>query len=53
VTARQWILVVWLGISGLFVVFRGVTRSHRDYTMRDAVVGAIEIAVLIWLVTTL
>jgi hypothetical protein len=52
-SAAQWILVAWIGMSGLIVFGRGCAGSTRRYGTWDAIGAVIECGLAIWLVTTL
>lgn len=50
-TNAQPFLIGWLIMSGAIVFVRGIAGTSRRYTMLDSILGAIEIAFLVWLVT--
>lgn len=45
------LLIGWLIGSALVTFVRGIAGVRREYTLLDAILGPIEIAFLIWLVT--
>lgn len=52
-TFWHWFLIGYLVLSTLLIWKRGFLRQTRTYTPAEAVLGTIEFALLIWLVTAL
>lgn len=49
----QWILVAWITLNALIMFGRGCANQTRTYTLSDGILGLLESALAIWLVTTL
>ena len=52
-SAVQWVLCAWIGVSALVVLGRGCAGNVRTYTVAEGILGLAECGVMIWLVTTL
>jgi hypothetical protein len=53
VSAVKLILVAWITVNALIQFGRGCAGHKRTYTVSDGVLGVLESAVAIWLVSTL
>lgn len=49
----QWCLVAWITVNALIMFGKGCRGYSHTYTLQEGVLGLIESAVAIWLVSTL